>query len=76
MKRKNDFLFFLALWAETASGLAGLLPRAAQSAQLGSAGDPASLAGVHPSRAARSDPLSVNPTRWEADTTQTRYHTH
>jgi hypothetical protein len=42
--------------------LMGRNPRMARLAQQASAGGPASVAGAHPSHAAWSDPLSVNPT--------------
>jgi hypothetical protein len=56
-------------------GLAGLLSRTVHEWPSAWPSGPASLANAHPSQAAWSDPLSVNPTRWALNPARIHYHT-
>jgi hypothetical protein len=64
LKIKREFSNILNQFGPNPSlGPTGLLPRVAWSALLPNAGGPASLASAHQSRVARSDLITLNPTR-------------
>jgi hypothetical protein len=64
LKIYNGFSIFLRrIGPIPGLGPTGLLSRAVRKWPSARLSGPASLAGVHPSRVAQSDPLRVNPTR-------------